>query len=383
MSRVPAPKSNSLVNRYALSPEQIEQQSLERVSSRVRGQFAGDAEQQVAARVLYAAGDVELLELLRFSDGAVGAGIDALTAGSTIIADVRMVLAGLDGDRARALGCDIRCAIDDPRVIDRARASATTRAVEAMRLLAPQLDGGIAVIGNAPTALLCLLDLVDGGTAVPSIIIGMPVGFTAAAEAKAELMHRSIPFLTIEGTRGGSALAAAALNAMLRLATPQAPAAADRSHTALLFVGHGSRAPDAAEAMLAAVEGVRKRGLFPIVESGYLELSQPDLPDALRSCVERGAKRVLVIPYFLNNGMHIRRDIPNVLQGEAGNYSGVRITIGRPIGLQADFANVMIAGALEAEQIADLDDKTEPETGDNRPAANAMSGAASRSDGDE
>jgi len=354
MTDAPVFGKAGLVARHALPPADIERQSLAMVERCLQERFAGEQERSVAARILYAAGDTELAQALRFSPGAVATGRDALCAGSSIVADVRMVVAGLDQERARALGCPIHCAIDDAAVVERARLSGNTRAVEAMRSLASELDGGIAVIGNAPTALLSLLDLVDAGVAQPRVIIGMPVGFVAAAEAKAELMRRPVPFLSIEGTRGGSALAAAALNAMLRLAAPSVTAPNDRSSIAVLFAGHGSRAPDAAEAMLVAVENVRGRGLFPIVESGHLELSQPDLPAALRSCVEQGATRVLVIPYFLNNGMHIRRDIPNVLRREAGKYPGLRVSIGRPIGLHADLSNVMIAGALEAERMPDL-----------------------------
>jgi precorrin-8X/cobalt-precorrin-8 methylmutase len=91
-----------------------------------------------------------------------------------------------------------------------------------MRSLAPELDGGVVVIGTAPTALLAVLDLVDAGEVQPALIVGTPVGFTAAAEAKAELMGRSVPYVTVEGTRGGAALAAAATNALLRLATADA-----------------------------------------------------------------------------------------------------------------------------------------------------------------
>jgi sirohydrochlorin cobaltochelatase len=133
----------------------------------------------------------------------------------------------------------------------------------------------------------------------------------------------------------------------------------DRSRTAVLFAGHGSRATGAAEAMLAAVGNVRRQGIFPIVETGYLELCQPDLPAALRACVEQGASRVLVVPYFLHNGMHIRRDIPAVMRRELEHYSGLSLSIGRPIGLHADFANVMLAGALEAEGLPDLRDEPE------------------------
>jgi precorrin-8X/cobalt-precorrin-8 methylmutase len=91
----------------------------------------------------------------------------------------------------------------------------TTRTAAGLRSLARQLDGGIAVIGNAPTALLTLLDMIDEGATQPALIIGTPVGFVAAAESKQALVERDVPHITIEGTRGGSAIAAAAMNALL------------------------------------------------------------------------------------------------------------------------------------------------------------------------
>jgi precorrin-8X/cobalt-precorrin-8 methylmutase len=359
MSELSAPTTGDLVTRYALAPAEIEARSLASVESSLSRRFPDADERAVATRMLYAAGDTELATALQFSPGAVRAGIEALRTGSNIVADVRMLVAAIDHGRARALGCPIHCAIDDATVAERARASGMPRAVEAMRLLAPELRSGVAVIGNAPTALLSLLDLVDSGLVQPRLIIGTPVGFVAAAESKAELAKRAVPYVTVTGTRGGSALAAAALNAMLRLAAPS-PMASDRTGMAVLFAGHGSRAPGAAEAMLAAVENVRARGLFPIVETGYLEMVQPDLPAALRRCVEQGASRVLVVPYFLHYGMHIRRDIPNILRREAEQYPGLAVSMGRPIGLHADLANVMIAGALEAEGLPDLREQDEP-----------------------
>ncbi len=346
--------AGSMVRSYALPPGEIEARSLALMDERLGGRFAEPSQRSVATRILYAAGDPTLAGQIRISPDAVAAGIDAVRRGCNVIADVSMVVAGLDQARLRALGCSLHCAIGDAEVGERARAVGLPRAVEAIRSLAAQLFDGIAVIGNAPTALLALLDLIDAGATAPSLVIAAPVGLVAAAEAKQELALRSVPQIAVEGTRGGSPLAAAALNAMLRLALPELPARR-RDRTAVLFAGHGSRAAGAAEAMLAAVERVRRRGAFPIVETGYLELCQPDLPAALCACVEQGASRVLVVPYFLHNGIHIRRDIPAVMRRELARYPGLQISIGRPIGLHADFANVMLAGALEAEEMSDLE----------------------------
>jgi len=209
----------SLVTRYVLPPAEIEHRSLALVAAALTGLFADDPEREVAGRIAYAAGDLSILASLRFQAGAVAAGVAALRVGAPVIADVRMLIAGLDRVRLDELGCPVYCAIDAPEVADAARASGLPRAVEAMRTFAPQLNGSIVAIGNAPTALFALLDLVDGGSEPPALILGLPVGFVAAAEAKAELASRSLPFVTLLGTRGGSAFAAAAANALLRLAT--------------------------------------------------------------------------------------------------------------------------------------------------------------------
>ncbi|HYY89363.1 MAG TPA: precorrin-8X methylmutase, partial [Chloroflexota bacterium] len=108
-------------------------------------------------------------------------------------------------------------ALDQPGVQDLALAASITRSAAAMRLVAPRLGGCVVAIGNAPTALLELLDQLDGGGPRPALIIGMPVGLVAAAESKIELARRAIPYVTVHGARGGSPLAAAALNALLDL----------------------------------------------------------------------------------------------------------------------------------------------------------------------
>src|SRR5579883_900708 len=200
----------TLVDRYVLPPAEIERRSLAHVEQALRGRFADEAERLVAGRICYAAGDLSLADSVCFSSGAVAAGVAALRAGAPIVVDVRMVAAGLDRTRLVALGCELLCAIDAPEAAERARTSGLPRAVEAVRLLAPRLDGAVCAIGNAPTALLALLDLCDAGAVQPALIIGMPVGFVAAAESKEELLTRSVPFVTLRGTRGGSPLAAAA-----------------------------------------------------------------------------------------------------------------------------------------------------------------------------
>ena len=209
---------SSLLARYHVPPEEIEARSIALVE-RLTPRLPSDAaEREVVVRLVHATGDPEVAASVRMSPGAVAAGAAALRAGRPIFVDVGMALAGISRRLADRLGCRVSCLLDLPGVAEEARRSGSTRAAAAVWLAGPQLSGGVVAIGNAPTALLSLLDLVDAGRARPALVVGMPVGFVAAAESKAELARRAVPFITIEGTRGGSAVAAAACNALLRLA---------------------------------------------------------------------------------------------------------------------------------------------------------------------
>lgn len=219
-------KAATLVERYALPPDEIERLSLRRVETAlgVAPNQWPDPERQVIQRMVYAAGDPAIAALVQIHSDAVAAGLRAFQAGQPIVVDVRMVEVALNHALTARLGCPIHCAIDAPAVAAEARARGLPRAVVAMCALSQEAHQGVVVIGNAPTALLSLLDLIDAGQVRPALIIGTPVGFVAATESKAELAARTVPFITIEGTRGGSALAAAAANALLRLAAAGDPA---------------------------------------------------------------------------------------------------------------------------------------------------------------
>jgi precorrin-8X/cobalt-precorrin-8 methylmutase len=208
----------SLVDRYALPPAEIERRSLALVDAALAGRFADQDEGAVAGRVVYAAGDLALAASLRFRGEPLAKAIPALRAGCPLVVDVRMVAAALDRARLERLGNELVCAIDLPGVAELAREQGVTQAIAGIRLAGPRLDGAVVAIGNAPTALLALLDLIDAGSVRPACVIGMPVGFVAAAEAKAELLRRDVPAISVVGTRGGSPLAGAAANALLRLA---------------------------------------------------------------------------------------------------------------------------------------------------------------------
>ena len=210
--------ADTLVGRYALLPDAIEARSFAIIEELLGPRPWGPEERQIAVRVVHATGDAAVADQLRIHPEAVAAGRRALTERGELFTDINMVAVGINKPLLSALGCRTVCAIDDPEVAAMARVQGTTRAIAAMRVLGPRMEGALVAIGNAPTALLALLDAVDEGRVRPGIIVGTPVGFVAAPESKAELMRRQVPYVTVEGTRGGSAVAAAVVNALMRLA---------------------------------------------------------------------------------------------------------------------------------------------------------------------
>ena len=209
----------SLVEKYALTPEEIEQESLRRVEASLQDCPSWSvAERYVVCRIVRAEGDPAIASGVRFSPGAVERGVEALRGGAEVVTDVRMVEVGISKVLLSSLGVRTRCGIDTPQAASRARKENTTRSVAAMRELAPHMDGAVVAVGNAPTALLALLDLAGEGLANPALVIGMPVGFVACIESKEALGRSSLPYISVWDRRGGSSAAAATVNALLSLA---------------------------------------------------------------------------------------------------------------------------------------------------------------------
>jgi precorrin-8X/cobalt-precorrin-8 methylmutase len=224
-----SPEVGPLLRRHGLPPAEIEALSRQRILDQLGARLpSGEPARSLAARLVYAVGDPALADRVRMSDDAVGAAVAALGAGGPIVVDVGMVAAGLSREAVGACGGRVLVAIKEAGVAAAARERRITRTAAGMLLLGARLDGAVVAVGNAPTALLAVLDMVAGGIARPAAVIGMPVGFVAAAESKAELARSGLPFVTVLGTRGGSPLAAAALNHLARLAASSAPDGVDR-----------------------------------------------------------------------------------------------------------------------------------------------------------
>jgi len=178
--------------------------------------FSAD-EADIAVRMIHACGQVEVAQHIVFGGDVVAAARRTLAGGAPIFCDAEMVAHGVTRARLPAQN-DVICTLNDPRTPALAAKNGTTRSAAALDLWRDRLGGAVVAIGNAPTALFRLLDMLDGGAPKPAAILGIPVGFVGAAESKAALVAdpRGVPFIIVRGRMGGSAITAAAVNALAR-----------------------------------------------------------------------------------------------------------------------------------------------------------------------
>ncbi len=201
---------------YIHDPAEIYRQSFAAIGREADLSRLPESMQDVAVRLIHACGMVDVVEDLQWSDGAVEAGRSALEKGGAVFTDVEMVRAGII---SRNLPADneLICNLNREDVAGHAKAIGNTRSAAAVDFWDDaQLSGALVVIGNAPTALFRLLERLDGGAPKPALVIAMPVGFVGAVESKQEIAAnpRGVPFITLHGRRGGSAIASAAFNAV-------------------------------------------------------------------------------------------------------------------------------------------------------------------------
>jgi len=201
---------------YVRDPAEITRQSFEIVAAEADlSSLPGDIA-WIGARIVHACGMPDVIGELAFSPGAGTVGLTALRSDAPIVCDVRMVAAGLMAHRLPSDNV-IHIAVDQPASASVAARLGQTRSAAGMDLLRGNLEGAVVVIGNAPTALFRLLELVAAGTPKPALVLGFPVGFVGAVESKEALAANDLglPFITLHGRRGGSAIAAAAMNALI------------------------------------------------------------------------------------------------------------------------------------------------------------------------
>ena len=199
---------------YLRDPQEITRRSFERLRAECDLTDIPKALEPVALRLVHACAMPEILADLAWDGEPAVAGATALARGAPVIADCRMAADGVIRSRLPADN-PVLCPLGDPRVPELARAQGTTRSAAAVELWQTELDGAVVAIGNAPTALFRLLEILLDGAPRPALILGFPVGFVGAAESKQALIEAGlgVPFVTLRGRRGGSALAAAAGNA--------------------------------------------------------------------------------------------------------------------------------------------------------------------------
>jgi precorrin-8X/cobalt-precorrin-8 methylmutase len=201
--------------RYLRDPEAIYRRSFALIRRAVDLSLVPEDLRPLALRLIHASGDPALIADLRASPGAIAHGRAALAAGASILVDTEMVSAGIMREQLPRR-TSVRCALGDRRVAALARRLHATRSAAAVELWHPHLEGAVVAIGNAPTALFHLLELIGAGAPKPALVLGFPVGFVGAAESKAALAGNpfGLPYVILLGRRGGSALAAAAVNAL-------------------------------------------------------------------------------------------------------------------------------------------------------------------------
>ena len=200
-------------------PVAIEEASLKMIEEEMGPHAFNPGQLAVVKRAIHATADFDFAKNMVFHPIAVEAGVAAIRSGADVVADVQMVEVGISKERLKKYGGSVWCFISDEDVMKRAKEENVTRAIISMQKAAGMSDGAIYAIGNAPTALLELIRLIQEGKAKPSLIVGVPVGFVSAAESKEQLLSTATPFITCRGRKGGSAVAVAILNALSLLAT--------------------------------------------------------------------------------------------------------------------------------------------------------------------
>ncbi len=212
--------SPEVLHRIIRDPLEITRISRERIEDALGKDFFEKhypgPEGEVVRRVVHALGNPDVARLMRFHPQAIDSGLEALKNGARVFTDVRMVEVGVNSGALKELGSEAVCLIDDPEVRAEAEKSGLTRAITAVRAYADSLPGNIVAVGNAPTALEEVINLVGEGIK-PALVIGTPVGFVGAAESKAHLLSQDVPFITMVGPQGGSSVAVAVVNALLAL----------------------------------------------------------------------------------------------------------------------------------------------------------------------
>lgn len=201
-----------------MKPDEIERSSFQIIDQEAGTHHFTGQQWSIIRRMIHTTADFEFKEMVRFHPDAISAGIEAIRNGKMIITDTNMARVGIRKKESEQFGGQVKCYINDPLIHEKAVVTGGTRAKAAVDMAISEMKDGIYVVGNAPTALLRLIELVSAKKARPALIIGLPVGFVNAAESKAALMEMDTPYISNVGRKGGSNVAASVVNALAILA---------------------------------------------------------------------------------------------------------------------------------------------------------------------
>lgn len=203
---------------FIKEPMTIENRSMEIIAPFLKKLDLTDDEIKLYSRMIHASGDVDYANIIRIEKNVISSMKSALKDGCSIYTDVEMVRTGINKRKLASFGGEVFCRVADPQIAAAAKKEGITRSMAAMRAFGDKLNGSIVAIGNAPTALFEVIRLMEEADIRPAAVVGTPVGFVGAAESKKELIKRSkVPYVTVEGTKGGSPIAASCVNAVMYL----------------------------------------------------------------------------------------------------------------------------------------------------------------------
>ena len=199
--------------------QSIEDESMQIIENEIGNHPYNEQEWPIVRRIIHSTADFDFARdnKIIFHGNAVQSGLDALKNGCSIIVDVNGIVGLMNKQNPKDFGNNVICNISEPSLMDAAKKEGKTRAQMSMRIAKEDMNGGIVVIGNAPTALLEVMEMVREGITKPALVIGIPVGFVSAVESKEELAKMDMPFITNQGRKGGSPCASAIVNALYKL----------------------------------------------------------------------------------------------------------------------------------------------------------------------
>ena len=199
--------------------QSIEDESMQIIENEIGSHSYNEQEWPIVRRVIHSTADFDFARdnKIIFQKNAIKNGLEALKNGSSIVVDVNGIIGLLNKQNPKDFGNNVICNISEPSIMEAAKETGKTRAQMSMRIAKEDMNGGIVAVGNAPTALLEVMEMIREGITKPALVIGIPVGFVSAVESKDELSRTDIPFITNQGRKGGSPCAAAIVNALYKL----------------------------------------------------------------------------------------------------------------------------------------------------------------------